>query len=440
MKGNVMTGLPPRLVGDAYRNGIAWETLETLVDAAPRMAGHEGEADAMNVVVDAFEDAGLREVGIESFEIPAWFRGSAALALVGTDREFSDTHQLVALPGTPAGEVQADLVDVGHGTPEEFDDAAVAGNVVIAESGTPEGYDRWFHRREKYDAAVERGAVGFLFRSHVPGCLPPTGDIGDEESEGAIPGVGVSRELGSRLVRHCRDGDVETSLSVDCYTERTDSGNVSGRLGPETERELLVTAHHDAHDIAEGAKDNGAGCALVAEIARLLAGVEDELETGVRFVTFGAEEIGLRGSRYAVAETDLDGIEAVLNLDGIGDSRDIALDTHGFAEIGAAFDAVSEDHGVPIEVREQVNTHSDHWPFAREGVPAAMAYSVGGSDERGWGHTHADTLDKLDRRDFRDLAVALAGAVHTLAGSEYTPQHVDGETVQQRAREEGYDV
>ena len=435
-----MTGLSATLIGDAYRDGIAWETLEALVDAAPRMAGHDGEADAMAAVADAFADAGLRDVTTEEFEIPAWFRGSSELALVGTDWVFSDTHQLVGLPGTPAGEVQSDLVDVGHGTPEEFDEAAVRGNVVIASSGTPEGYDRWFHRREKYDAAVERGAVGFLFRSHVPGCLPPTGDIGDEESEGEIPGVGVSRELGSRLVRHCADGEVETRLSVDCHTEWTSSGNVSGRLGPETERELLVTAHHDAHDIAEGAKDNGAGCALVAEIARLLAGVEDDLETGVRFVTFGAEEIGLRGSRYAVAETDLDGIEAVLNLDGIGDSRDLAVDTHGFAEIGAAFEAVSEDHDVPIEVREQVNTHSDHWPFAREGVPAAMAYSAGGSDERGWGHTHADTLDKLDRRDFRELAVALAGAVLTLAGGDYSPEHVSGETVEQRAREEGYDV
>lgn len=435
-----MAQLPPHIVGDVHTDGVAWQTLTELVDVAPRMAGHDGERDAMEVIADAFRDVGLEDVDTETFEIPAWFRGSSRLSISETDREYGDTHELIGLPGTPAGEESADLVDVGYGTPEEFDEAAVDGNIVIASSGTPSEYDRWLHRREKYDSAVERGAAGFLFRSHIRGCLPPTGDIGDEQSEGKIPGVGVSRELGNRLVRHCESDGVQVELTVDCRTERTDSGNVSGRLGPETDEEVLVTAHHDAHDIAEGAKDNGVGCALVVEIARLLSQVEDRLETGVRFLTFGAEEIGLRGSRHAVGEMELDEIKAVLNLDAIGDSRDIGVDTHGFPAIEEAFDTVGDEYDIPLETRQRVNTHSDHWPFAREGVPAAMAYSTGGSDERGWGHTHADTLDKLDKRDLRELVVPLAAGVLTIARGEISTEHVEPETVEQRAREEGYNI
>lgn len=435
-----MARLPSAVVGEAHTNSVAWETLESLVDVAPRMAGHEGEQAAMRVLADAFEAQGLRDVAIREFEIPAWFRGESALTIPKHDRIYEDPHELIGLPGTPAGTAEGPLVDVGYGTPEEFDAEQIEGSIVIASSGTPDSYDRWLHRREKYDEAVDRGAVGFLFRSHVKGCLPPTGDIGDEHSEGAIPGVGVSRELGNRLVRQCEREALEPQLSVECRTERTSSGNVTGVLGPDSDREILVTAHHDAHDIAEGAKDNGAGCVLVAELARLLSHVESDLDVAVRFLTFGAEEIGLRGSRQYLDEANLDEIAAVVNLDGIGDSRDLGVDTHGFPALSEAFERVEAEHDIPIEINEKVNTHSDHWPFARQGVPALMAYSVGGSDERGWGHTHADTLDKLDRRDFQSLAVPLAAAVLTLGSGELTPEHVAGETVEARAREEGYDI
>ena len=39
-----MTQLPAALIGDAHRNGIAWETLESLVDVGNRMAGQDGSA------------------------------------------------------------------------------------------------------------------------------------------------------------------------------------------------------------------------------------------------------------------------------------------------------------------------------------------------------------------------------------------------------------
>ncbi len=49
--------------------------------------------------------------------------------------------------------------------------------------------------------------------------------------------------------------------------------------------------------------DNGAGTAMVVEVARALAGREDELATRVEFVAFGAEEVGLVGSTRLAGET-----------------------------------------------------------------------------------------------------------------------------------------
>jgi len=435
-----MTQLSTALIGDAYRHGIAWETLESLVDVGNRMAGQDGEREAAAVVEDAFETAGLEAIERDSFEIPGWWRGSTALSLPDHEQQYDNPHQLFALPGTPAGDVTAEIVDVGHGTPEEFDANDVEGKLALASSKTPDDYDRWLHRREKYHEAAERGAAGFLFRNHVEGCLPPTGGVSEGAGPGPIPAAGVSRELGHRLVRYCERGDLSASLTVDCRNETTTSQNVSARLGPDTDEEVLVTAHYDAHDIAEGAEDNGAGSALVAEIGRLLASMADDLDVGVRCLTFGAEEIGLRGSQYVVETADLGGIKAVVNLDGIGGSRQLAVDVHGFDGLAAAFEAASETLETPIEVNDEFVTHSDHWPFVREGVPGLMAHSVTDSEGRGWGHTHADTLDKLDRRDLRDLAVLLTAGVARLATDEWPVDAVDRETIEAWAEERGHDI
>jgi aminopeptidase YwaD len=435
-----MPTLTDELVGDAYRNGIAWETLESLVDVGNRMAGQDGEREAADVVAEAFEEAGLREISREPFEIPGWWRGSTTLELSDNDQTYADSHQLFALPGTPAGEEQAEIVDVGHGTPEEFEDADLDGKIAMASSRTPESYDRWIHRREKYQAAADAGAVAFLFRNHVEGCLPPTGGVPEEDGPGPIPAAGVSRELGHRLVRYCEREAVPAELEIDCRNETATSQNVSGRLGPDTEETLLVTAHYDAHDIAEGAEDNGAGSALVAEVGRLLTALEDDLEIGVECVTFGAEEMGLRGSKYMAETRDLDSIKAVVNLDGIGGSRDLKVDTHGFDGLADAFAAASDDLATPVEVSDDIVPHSDHWPFVHEGVPGLMAMSQSDGDGRGWGHTHADTLDKLDPRDFRDLAVLLTAGVAKLATEEWPVEAVDTETIESRAEEQGVEL
>lgn len=433
-----MRRLPDRSVGTAHTDSISWDVLESLVDCAPRMAGSEGEQAAIGQVAERFRELGLRDVRVEEFELSAWSRGSSALS-VDSGAHYDGDHEVIGLPGSPAGTASGPVVDVGHGTPEEFDEQSVEDSLVIVAGGTPESYDRWFHRREKYELAIERGANGFLFQSRRDGCLPPTGDLGDGDPPGEIPGVGISRELGRRLAHKAETATLEAELSVECSTEPATSGNVSARLGPETDQEVLLTAHHDAHDIAEGAQDNGCGCALVTEVARLLRTVEEDLETAVRVTTFGAEEVGLLGSTHAAEQRPLGEIKAVLNLDGIGSTRNLAVDTHGFPALGAAFERVAATQDIPLDINEKVNTHSDHWPFVREGVPAAMAYSVGGADRRGWGHTHGDTLDKLDPRDLREIAVPLAEAVLELADEGCSPEHVTSETVHERAREEGYD-
>ncbi|MFU8870197.1 M28 family metallopeptidase, partial [Natronococcus sp.] len=246
-------------------------------------------------------------------------------------------------------------------------------------------------------------------------------------------------ELGARLVRACKRERTTATLNVDCENERMTSQSVTATLGPDMEREVLVTAHHDAHDISEGATDNAAGCAAVAEVARLLATMEESLETRVRFVTFGAEELHLLGSEAWTADTDPETIKTVINLDGIGSSRDPVVSTHGIDAIDATFREVSDELGVPIERDGGLVPWGDQWPFVYRGVPGAMVSSKAESDAlRGWGHTHADTLDKVDRRDLRALAVSVAAAVCKLAEADREVDRRSPDAVRQRAIDEGH--
>ncbi|WP_458187670.1 M28 family peptidase [Haladaptatus sp. NG-WS-4] len=404
-----MSRIPKPVVGDAVTSTESWETLESLVAVRNRMAGQEGEAEGARVVVDAFERAGAREVEINEFEIPGWWRGSSSLAL--GDETLTADHEVIALPGTPSGDATAELVDVGCGLPKDFEERDLDGKIVMASSKTPESHDRWIHRMEKYASAADAGAVGFVFRNHVEGCLPPTGEVGYHNRPGPIPAVGVSAEIGARLRREY-EGETAT-LSVDCRNEPTDSRNVEAVVGPDTDEKVLVTAHVDAHDISEGANDNGAGSALVAEIGRLLEQVE--LDTRVRLVTFGSEEIGLYGAYHWAETHDLDSVKCVVNIDGAGNSRNLGVGTNGFDELGETFAEVTDDLRVPLSTHEGISPHGDQWAFVQEGVPAVMAYSRSEGSGRGWGHTHADTLDKLDIRDLRALALVLTNVVVALA-------------------------
>ena len=403
-------------IGETFTSRAGWRHLEDLVDVGDRMAGSEGEARAAELTREALERVGARDAHLEPFEIQGWTRGSAAVRADGADGGDRRTEDCIALPRSPAGEATGELVDVGYGLPEDFE-RDLSGRVVMAASNVPSYHDRFVHRREKYYHAVEAGAAAFVFRNHVEGCLPPTGSVGTAgDPIGAVPAVGVSKEVGSRLRRR-HEGETVT-VEVDCAVHDAESRNVHAYLGPETETEVLVTSHVDAHDISEGAMDNGAGTATVVETARALAAREDDLDARVHFVAFGAEEVGLVGSSRMAADHDQERVKAVLNLDGVVRGRTLKLYTHGFDDLEAAVDAVADRFDHPIQTVPRLGPHSDHWPFVEHGTPGIHAMSRTGSEGRGWGHTYADTLDKLGSRDLREQAVLLTALAVELADDD----------------------
>ena len=426
-----MTDLSERTdwIGDVFTSDVGWTLLEDLVDVGNRMAGQSGEREGLELVRDALAEAGCRDARIDEFDLQGWVRGEAAI-----DADGRPEH-CIALPRSPPGEASGEFVDLGYGVPSDFEDGDVEGNVVMVSSDTPDDVDRFIHRTEKYYYAVEHGAAAFVFRNHVDGQLPPTGSVGtDDDPIGDILAVGVSAEVGARLARRA-EGDSVT-VDVDCETPDAISGNAMAELGPDTDEEILVSSHVDAHDIAEGAMDNGAGTATIVEVANALAGMADELDTRVRFVAYGAEEVGLVGSNHLAADTDLESVRAVLNLDGVCQGRDLGFYAHGFDALGDAIDDVADRLDHPTYVTPELGPHSDHWPFVKWGVPGTHVYGKTAGDGRGWGHTHADTLDKLQKRDLREQAIVLTELAVSLANDDTTIPHREPDEIAAQLEDE----
>ncbi|OYR50609.1 M28 family peptidase [Halorubrum sp. Ea8] len=421
-------------IGDTFTSDAGWRHLEALVDLDHRMAGTDGEREGLELTRDALAAAGARNAQIEAFEIQGWERGDSAIRR-GDDPVASGMNACIALPRSPSGEAIGEFVDLGYGVPEDFE-GDLDGTVVMVSSDTPDSVDRFIHRREKYYHAVEAGAAAFVFANHVEGTLPPTGSVGTADAPvGDIPAVGVSKEAGSRLARR-NEGD-DLTVAVDCETPDATSGNAVAELGPDTDEYLVVSSHVDAHDISQGAMDNGAGTATIVEVANALAAREDELDRRVRFVAFGAEEVGLVGSSLYAEGVDPDRVAAVVNVDSNVFGRTLKLDHHGFDALETAAERVGDRFDHPVSLGGELVPHSDHWPFVERGIPG---YMISGETEgrgRGWGHTGADTLDKLEPRNLREQAILLTELVAELADASVTTERRDREEIAAALEREG---
>jgi Zn-dependent M28 family amino/carboxypeptidase len=192
--------------------------------------------------------------------------------------------------------------------------------------------------------------------------------------------------------RDFRPIDLKATLdaTVNAKTEVITSYNVAGLL-PGTSRPdetVIYTAHHDhlgvgqpdanGDTIYNGALDNATGVGHVIEQARAFARAP-RTDRSVVFLFVGAEEKGLLGSDYYVANPlyPLAKTAGVLNTDSMGvfgRARDFGI--AGSAQLGLLDMLVAEarrqGRTFSGDPRPEAGSfyRSDHFPFAKAGVPA----------------------------------------------------------------------
>jgi Zn-dependent M28 family amino/carboxypeptidase len=174
-------------------------------------------------------------------------------------------------------------------------------------------------------------------------------------------------------------GPLTLRLVVDASLEERSGTNVVAELpGARADAGVVIFgAHLDSVPAGPGANDNGSGSAVVLELARELAQRSpSERPLTVRFAWWGAEELGLFGSRYYVQQLSDAERHAVLgnvNLDmvGVGDAwRFGGSDDLVQLALGAATDI--GERAVPL--RGPQSGASDHASFLSAGIPAVFLY------------------------------------------------------------------
>lgn len=108
------------------------------------------------------------------------------------------------------------------------------------------------------------------------------------------------------------------------------------------------------------------------------------------------------------------GVRCVVNVDGSGESRTVRVYHYGFEGVVETFEAAADRVDAPLETRGGVI------PRRPVGVrparrPRRVSASTSNLEGRGWTYTHADTLDKVNPRDLRELSLVLTVGVGKFA-------------------------
>ena len=203
--------------------------------------------------------------------------------------------------------------------------------------------------------------------------------------------------------------------------EELESANVIAVKQGVSSQEIVVGAHYDSVDDADGADDNASGVAVLLEVARLLQDVQTPYT--IRLVAFGAEEAGMYGSHHYVEQMDKAAIKntvGMINLDSLI-AGDITY-VYGDAGRGSLRDWIvraAADAGFDLEARTAKELDypdgtpcdcADYDAFQEAGIPfayfeatnwdlAADAMTQVDTDLGEDGkirHTEYDTLDYID--------------------------------------------
>ena len=204
--------------------------------------------------------------------------------------------------------------------------------------------------------------------------------------------------------------ELTTSVRNDLRFDK--SYNIVARL-PGTERpdeNVTYTAHWDhigvgpvvdGDSIYNGALDNASGTAQLLAIAEAYTKLPEPPARSVVFLFVTAEEQGLWGSAYYVANPiyPLDKTVANINIDGvnfIGPAADLTITGRGHSEMDDIATRLAEAQGRYVQADPEAEKgyffRSDHFNFAKRGVP--VLYASGGYEHRTLGKAYAK--DKLD--------------------------------------------
>ena len=197
--------------------------------------------------------------------------------------------------------------------------------------------------------------------------------------------------------------DVENVFLRDIVTH-----NVIGSVSGLKKKSIIISAHYDhlgmmGKAIFPGANDNASGVAMLLSLANYFS--DKSPKYNLVFIAFGAEEVGILGSKYYVENPlfPLDDIKFVLNLDIMGTGDEGITVVNGVLHKKQFKQLTSinkkQEYLSKIKIRGRA-ANSDHYWFSQLGIPSFFIYTMGGIKAY---HDVYDKSETLPMSEFNDL-------------------------------------
>ncbi|ASL17618.1 M28 family metallopeptidase [Mycobacterium intracellulare] len=416
-----------------------------------RAVGTPGYEASVDYVVNTLRDSGF-DVQTPEFSARVFHAEKPELTVGGRPVE---ARALDFSLGTPPGGVSGPLVAAPANSlgcaAADYGDLPVRGAVVLVDRGT-------CPFAQKEDAAAQRGAVAMIIADNVDeeqmgGTLGPTTEV-------KIPVLSVTKSTGVQL----RGLPGPTTIKLDASAQSFKARNVIAQTKTGSDANVVMAgAHLDSVPEGPGINDNGSGVAAVLETAVRL-GSSPPVHNKLRFGFWGAEELGLIGSRNYVESLDLAALKNIalyLNFDMLAspnpgyftydgdqslpmDARGKPVVPEGSAGIERTLVAYLKSAGKTAQ-DTSFDGRSDYDGFTLAGIPAGGLFSgaegkMSADQAKLWGgtadqpfdpnyHQKGDTLDHIDRTALgingAGVAYALGFYAQDLSGHNGVPAMED---------------
>jgi aminopeptidase YwaD len=365
-----------------------------------------GHGLAAKYISERFAELGLEPWSPESTEArKTWFQPFSfqvnlveSLAVRLNKKSLQPGTDFILHPLSGSGSGTFSVKNLDHGMGEDWEGNKVRNRAVLFQMGYPEDYRQDAKTREMFQSQTELAFKLEMAALYQPALLM----IRKEKLTAGL----ASQTLTYPIIEIHRNALPKKVKSITTHIEtkvrEISTFNVVGAIPGSKfpDSIIILSAHYDhlgkqGSAIFRGANDNASGVAFLLAMAGEFMQAENQPECTLLFIAFGAEEAGLKGSKYFVDKLPLQHrkkIKFVLNFD---------LMSNGDAGIclvaGMDFPALAEKikSNLPVEMAVELRPNapnSDHYPFILAGIPALFTYTKGGPP---WYHDVQDIPEGL---------------------------------------------
>ncbi|MFF3711951.1 M28 family metallopeptidase [Streptomyces phaeochromogenes] len=172
--------------------------------------------------------------------------------------------------------------------------------------------------------------------------------------------------------------------------------------GGDTNQVVMAGSHLDSVSSGAGINDNGSGSAALLEAALTVSRTQYQPTKHLRFAWWGAEELGMIGSRNYVnglTTANRAKISGYLNFDMIGSPNPGYFVYDDDPAIEKTLKDFYAGIGVATEIETEGDGRSDHAPFKSAGIPVGGVFTGASSTKSAaqaakWGGTAGQSFDR----------------------------------------------